>query len=330
MTPLESNKQSELDKLLKGVCLKYFYLIIIISSIFSAYYIYHKINPLNYIVLVCPIVHIFLFAIPYRLPYKSIKPLISVYLIYISVFLYANLIVFWSLGQVTAFMWYSLIPVACMLFFKRKTVIIWVAYVVLHICSIFILIPFLDYDFSNTFTGQQLVTVNIMTILFSICFIAFFLYYLNKMNTIKLLQIVEEHQLEKQEKVTTTKENVETDNLKKLYNEILRYFLEKKPYSDPDFTIVQLAKDLNSNVKYIASAIKRFENVNFKIFVNRYRIDMIKELIAKDYHNKYTIRHMYYVAGFRHQSTFNKVFKDIEGITPTEYIKVDRVKRMSK
>ena len=142
--------------------------------------------------------------------------------------------------------------------------------------------------------------------------------------------MVEKHQIDKQEKATTIKENEETDNLKKLYNDILRYFLEKEPYSDPDFTIVQLAKDLNSNVKYISSAIKQFENVNFKIFINRYRIDIVKELIAKDFHNKYTIRHMYVIAGFRHQSTFNKVFKDIEGITPTEYIKVDRVKRMSK
>ncbi|WP_370567614.1 helix-turn-helix domain-containing protein [Dysgonomonas sp. Marseille-P4677] len=33
------------------------------------------------------------------------------------------------------------------------------------------------------------------------------------------------------------------------------------------------------------------------------------------------MRYIYSSAGFRHQSTFNKVFKELEGITPSEYIK---------
>ncbi len=45
-------------------------------------------------------------------------------------------------------------------------------------------------------------------------------------------------------------------------------------------------------------------------------------MIAKDYHNKY----IYLSAGFRHQSTFNKVFKEIEGITPSEYIKGGKIR----
>ncbi|MFR0679219.1 helix-turn-helix domain-containing protein, partial [Dysgonomonas mossii] len=112
------------------------------------------------------------------------------------------------------------------------------------------------------------------------------------------------------------------------YLNILNYFAEKKPFCDPDYTIVQLAKYLNSNVKYISKIIKIKKDVNFSAFLNKYRIKLIKELIAKDYHNKYTIRHIYASAGFRHQSTFNKVFKELEGITPSEYIKSNKGKNL--
>ena len=110
-----------------------------------------------------------------------------------------------------------------------------------------------------------------------------------------------------------------------LYTAILTYFSEKKPYCNPDFTIEQLAKDLNSNVKYISKAIKIKENVNFNFFLNKYRISMIKEMIANDFHNKYTLRYIYFKSGFRHQSTFNKAFKDIEGMTPSKYIKSKKI-----
>lgn len=327
MTSITTKHTSQIDlnKILKDICLKYFYGIILVSTLFAIYYIHQQIDPLNYIVGLCPIIHIALFAIPYRLEYDSIKPIISVYLIYISIFLYANLLFFWSFGQITAIMWYILIPVAAMIFFNRRSVILWCIYVLVHIVSAFIIGPFFADKYSSTLSNQQLLIINIITIIFSLSFLAFFLYNLHKVNTIREMQIREkllnEQQEEKEEEIETFKE---------LYLNILNYFLEKKPYCDPDFTISKLAKELKSNVKYVSLAIKEQENINFNVFINRYRIDLVKELIAKDYHNKYTIRHMYYVAGFRHQSTFNKVFKDIEGLTPSEYIKVDRVKRLSK
>lgn len=316
-------KQIDLNKTLKDICLRYFHGIITISTLFAIYYIHQQIEPLNYIVGLCPIIHIALFAIPYRLEYDSIKPIISVYLIYISIFLYANLLFFWSFGQITAIMWYILIPVAAMIFFNRRSVILWSAYVLVHIISAFIIGPFFADKYSSSLTDQQLLTINIITIIFSLTLLAFFLHNLHKVNAIREMLLREELLNEQKEE---KEESVET--YKQLYIGILDYFSEKKPYCNPDFTISQLAKELKSNVKYVSTAIKEQENVNFNVFVNRYRIDLVKELIAKDYHNKYTIRHMYFVAGFRHQSTFNKVFKDIEGITPSEYIKVDRVKRL--
>jgi YesN/AraC family two-component response regulator len=105
-----------------------------------------------------------------------------------------------------------------------------------------------------------------------------------------------------------------------LYSNILNYFETKKPYNNPDFDIAQLAIALDSNSSYISKAIKVSRNMNFNTFVNTYRIDKIKEMIQEN-QSKYTLEYIYSSAGFKNQSTFNKVFKLVEGITPSEYYK---------
>lgn len=226
-------------------------------------------------------------------------------------------------------MWYSIIPVATMVFFKRKTVILWSIFIFILICSAFIVEPFISMENYQEPTENQLEVINITTIVMTVGFIIFFIFYLNKISLIKELQSKHnenENDIEIKKEEEEKEIKAERERYEALYNEILNYFSEKKPYCNPEFSIVQLAEDLNSNVKYISRAIRLKENVNFSVFLNMYRINLIKEMIAKDYHNKYTIGYIYLSAGFRHQSTFNKVFKEIEGITPSEYIKGGKIR----
>jgi YesN/AraC family two-component response regulator len=238
---------------------------------------------------------------------------------------YAEVLFFWSFGQVTAFVWFNITPFAAMIFFKRKTVITWNIGIFLLICSVFIVTPFIPEGYFERPEDKQLMIINIMTIVLNTALVIFFVYYLGKINILKesyqktLMSDVDGMNIE----ITDNKDirEAETNKFERLYSDILTYFSEKKPYCNPDFTIAQLAKELDTNVKYIAKAIKIKENVNFIGFLNKYRVNLVKELITKDFHNKYTIRHIYTLVGFKYQSTFNKVFKEIEGLTPSEYIK---------
>ena len=99
------------------------------------------------------------------------------------------------------------------------------------------------------------------------------------------------------------------------------YFNDYQPYHKPDFSIIHLANALDTNVTYISKAIKLNANTGFITFVNRYRIALVKQLINNNELEKHSLLYVYTSAGFKHQSTFNKVFKQIEGITPTEYLK---------
>ncbi|MFP3733141.1 helix-turn-helix domain-containing protein, partial [Bacillus sp. SIMBA_006] len=55
-------------------------------------------------------------------------------------------------------------------------------------------------------------------------------------------------------------------------------------------------------------------------YLNTCRIENVKKLIQENDINKITLMYIYTASGFSNQSTFNRVFKQIEGITPSEYI----------
>jgi YesN/AraC family two-component response regulator len=108
-----------------------------------------------------------------------------------------------------------------------------------------------------------------------------------------------------------------------LLSKILNYYERRQAFTHNDFTLSQLSNDLNSNNLYVGQAIA-LTGMNFSEFTNKYRVEMVKKMIAQGDLNKYAFRHIYTKAGFRSQSAFNENFKKFEGMTPNEYKKKRR------
>jgi AraC-like DNA-binding protein len=110
------------------------------------------------------------------------------------------------------------------------------------------------------------------------------------------------------------------DNFEVLYERIIHYLENEKPYKNPNFNINILSKELKTNSSYASKALNKYGNKNFKNLVNEFRINQVKEDIANGHHKIYTVKFIYESAGFTQQSTFNRIFKEHTGKTPTEYI----------
>ncbi|MDR1654293.1 MAG: helix-turn-helix domain-containing protein [Prevotellaceae bacterium] len=106
----------------------------------------------------------------------------------------------------------------------------------------------------------------------------------------------------------------------KTYREIIRILEEEKPYCDPGFSPAKLASMLNCSTHHILNTLKQEGNTDFVNLVNTYRIDHVKVMFEQNIDQKYNMQYIYTSVGFRHQPTFNQVFKKITGLTPSEYI----------
>lgn len=105
-----------------------------------------------------------------------------------------------------------------------------------------------------------------------------------------------------------------------LFKKIMNCLEVSKPYQDPDFNIRKLADMVQSNTTYVSKALNKVGDKKFSQLVNDYRIQQVKIDLDSRTHYKFTIEHIYKAAGFSQQSTFNRIFKEYMGKTPSEYI----------
>lgn len=174
-------------------------------------------------------------------------------------------------------------------------------------------------------TKEFINAVEYSTIVLAISLNLVFIFSFQKMHKLKAqIELYEELEKEKNEELLASKKEIADatlpDKFDHLYNEIIAYFENEKPWQNPEFNLNKLTTILNSNIAYVSSTLNQKGKKNFNTLVNEYRIKQVKEAINNGEHKRFTIKHLYIEAGFMNQSTFNRIFKQMEGVSPQEYI----------
>ena len=82
-----------------------------------------------------------------------------------------------------------------------------------------------------------------------------------------------------------------------------------------------LSKQFGVNRNQLSQLINEGVGENFYDFINKYRVEEVKRLMADPQKQNYSLLGLALDAGFKSKSTFNLVFKRFTGLTPTEYKK---------
>ena len=134
------------------------------------------------------------------------------------------------------------------------------------------------------------------------------------------------HQMNPAETTKIQKQKYENSNLQEAQKEqltqkLLNHFEEKKPHLTPELTINDLATQTKIPTHYLSQIINEKMECNFIDFVNGYRVEAAKKLLAEDASKKFTILSIAYDAGFNSKSTFYAAFKKHAGTTPSGFRK---------
>ncbi|MEL6657295.1 MAG: helix-turn-helix domain-containing protein [Bacteroidota bacterium] len=106
----------------------------------------------------------------------------------------------------------------------------------------------------------------------------------------------------------------------KLYSRIRAILEIEELYLDPSLSLKTLADKLETNTKYLSQVVNHCSGHNFQQFINTYRIERVKYRLNEGAHEFLTLFGVAQQCGFKNKSTFYKVFKDITGLTPKEYL----------
>lgn len=94
----------------------------------------------------------------------------------------------------------------------------------------------------------------------------------------------------------------------------------EKLYQNPELSLTELAKKLETNASVISKTINQGFQMNFNDCINNYRIEAVKNSFAIGEHKKSTLIGIAYDCGFNSKATFNRAFKKNTGYTPKEYL----------
>ncbi|PHN00854.1 helix-turn-helix domain-containing protein [Flavilitoribacter nigricans] len=107
--------------------------------------------------------------------------------------------------------------------------------------------------------------------------------------------------------------------MEELAEKILRYLEEKKPFVQPDYSLQAMMQDLELSQQNLSQTINEHLGKNFYQLINEYRVREFQRLLRQPEADRFTLLSLAYEAGFNSKSSFNRVFKEITGKTPTQY-----------
>lgn len=101
----------------------------------------------------------------------------------------------------------------------------------------------------------------------------------------------------------------------------LKEFESNKGFTNKKLNLSALANQLETNTTYLSEVIKRQKGKNFSNYINELRIEFIcSEIDSKPEFRNYKISYLAELCGFNSHSFFATVFKNITGISPSEYL----------
>lgn len=109
-----------------------------------------------------------------------------------------------------------------------------------------------------------------------------------------------------------------------LYLRLKEYMEREQPYLDPNMTLKGAAEHLNTNTKYLSQVVNHLSYHNFQYFINTFRVEEAKRKLLCSEYDHLTLYGIGLQCGFKNKSTFYKVFKEVTGMTPRDYIRHHR------
>ncbi len=147
----------------------------------------------------------------------------------------------------------------------------------------------------------------------------------NKKKFERLLQNIEKRETEGKAKKTLTKKDEKLNINPEVVNMVLKKidkFEKEKKFIKSDITLNNLARQFDTNSKYLSLIIKHFKHKSFSNYINSLRIEYaMVELKNNNEYKKYTLKAIANQFGFNSTESFSSAFFKRTGLKPSYFLK---------
>ncbi len=105
-----------------------------------------------------------------------------------------------------------------------------------------------------------------------------------------------------------------------IYRKMCDYMEQEQAFLSPTFTREEMAAAVGTNTTYVSRALSQHADMNFKQFVNAYRVRYAQEYFKK--HPETRLIELCTQSGFQSLSALNMAFRTHVGMTPGEWCRI--------
>ena len=99
----------------------------------------------------------------------------------------------------------------------------------------------------------------------------------------------------------------------------------KKPFLNPEYSLQMMAEDLSISRQKLSQTFNIGKQKNFYKIINEFRIEEVKQMINNPDFNHFSVLGIAFECGFNSKTSFNRIFKEETGHTPTSYKKSESI-----
>jgi len=124
---------------------------------------------------------------------------------------------------------------------------------------------------------------------------------------------------EKKETETYVKSGLKDKQAEAYLLKLVSLVETRKPYLDRNLSIQDLSEMTGIPRHHITQVLNEKHKKNFFTFINEYRVKEVISRFSDPKNNNFTILGIAYDAGFNSKTSFNAIFKNQTGMTPSEF-----------
>ncbi|XOV91058.1 MAG: helix-turn-helix domain-containing protein [Bacteroidota bacterium] len=125
---------------------------------------------------------------------------------------------------------------------------------------------------------------------------------------------------EDQSRVKYLGSTLSESQIEELSKTVIEYLDGNKSYLNPEYNLQMLSDDLEISKHKLSQVINSGQKKNFYKLINEYRIEEVKKKLADRNYKHYSILGIAMECGFNSKTSFNRIFKENTGFTPSEYL----------
>lgn len=115
--------------------------------------------------------------------------------------------------------------------------------------------------------------------------------------------------------------NANTATIEKLKTRVQQVLAEEQLYLDENLTLSSLAEKIPTTDKKLSALLNQHLHTSFYDLINHFRIEAVKTKLMAEEYQHYTLLAIAFDCGFKSKTSFNRLFKQATGSSPSQYRK---------